>query len=101
MKLCLVSNAQFVWEDLIAWGARELKGKGLRVIACKLAWWATVYHIWLQRNAIVSEERISTEEQLKRSIIKDVKTRLGFKTKFKRLVLNATIVIGGLIQVVF
>ena len=45
MKLCLVSNAQFVWEDLIAWGARELKGKELRVIACKLAWWAMVYHI--------------------------------------------------------
>ena len=45
MKLCLVSNAQLVLEDLIDWGARELKGKGLRVIACKLAWWATVYHI--------------------------------------------------------
>ena len=28
MKLCLVSNAEFVREDLIAWGARELKGKG-------------------------------------------------------------------------
>ena len=64
LKSCLVSNAWFVWEDLIAWGARELKGKGLRVIACKLAlaWWATVYHIWLQRNAIVHEDRILTEE---------------------------------------
>ena len=91
MKLCLVSNAQFVWEDLIAWGARELKGKKLRVIACKLAWWAMVYHIWLQRNAIVHEERIWTEEQLKRNIIKDVKTRLRFKTKLKKSVLNATI----------
>ena len=42
MKLCLVSNAQFVWENLIIWGARELKGKELRVIGCKLAWWSTV-----------------------------------------------------------
>ena len=37
MQLCLVSNAQFVWEDLIALGVKELKGKGLRVIASKLA----------------------------------------------------------------
>ena len=80
-----------MWEDLIAWGVRELKGNELRVIACKLSWWATVYHIWLQRNAIVHEERIWTEEQLKRSIIKDFKARLGFKTKFKKSVLNATI----------
>ena len=91
MKLCLVSNAQLVLEDLIDWGARELKGKGLRVIACKLAWWATVYHIWLQRNAIVHEERIWTEEQLKRSIIMDVNARLRFKTKLKKSVLNSTI----------
>ena len=67
--------------------ASEFKGKGLRVIACKLAWWATVYHIWLQRNAIVHEERVLTKE---RSVIKDVKARLGFKTKFKKSVLNAT-----------
>ena len=45
MKLCLVSNAPFVWENLITWGARELKGKELRVIGYKLAWWSTVYHI--------------------------------------------------------
>ncbi|XP_075641997.1 uncharacterized protein LOC142613508 [Castanea sativa] len=61
MKLCLVSNAQFILVDLMAWGSRELKGKGLRVIACKLAQWPMVYHIWLQRNAIVDEERIWTE----------------------------------------
>ena len=24
MKLCLVSNAQFVWEDLIAWGGQRV-----------------------------------------------------------------------------
>ena len=49
------------------------------------------YDIQLQRNAIVHEDKIWTEEQLKRSIIKDVKSRLGFQTKFKKLVLNATI----------
>ena len=73
------------------WGARELKGKGLRVIAYKLAWWATIYHIWLQRNVIAHEDKVWTEEQLKGSIIKDVKTRLGFQTKFKRSILNASI----------
>ena len=72
-------------------GARELKGKGLRVIAYKLAWWATIYHIWLQRNVIVHEDKVWTEERLKGSIIKDVKARLGFQTKFKRSILNASI----------
>ena len=28
MKLCLVSNAQFVWEDLIAWGGQQVKREG-------------------------------------------------------------------------
>ena len=37
MKLCLVSNVVCVGE-LDCLGARELKGKGLRVIVCKLAW---------------------------------------------------------------
>ena len=57
MKLCLVSNVVCVGE-LDCLGARELKGKGVRVIACKLVWWAMVYHIWLQRKDMVHEERI-------------------------------------------
>ena len=66
-------------------GAKELKGKGLRVIAYKLACWATIYHIWLRRNVIVHEDKVWTEEQLKGSIIKDVKARVGVSNKVRKV----------------
>ena len=53
MALCLVSNTSFYWEDLVEWGVVHLKGKGMRAIVCKLAWWAIVYYLWSQRNAVL------------------------------------------------
>lgn len=49
-------------EDLIAWalGGLRVKREGLRVIAYELPWWATIYHIWLQRNVIVHEDKVWT-----------------------------------------
>ena len=64
MRLCLVSNRLFSWEDLIEWVSSNLKGKGMRSNICRLGLWATVYHIWLQRNAIIHRGHIKTEEQI-------------------------------------
>ena len=53
MALWLVSDPCFCWEDLLEWGVVHLKGTEMRDIVCKVAWWATGYSIWSQRNAII------------------------------------------------
>ena len=53
MALCLVSDPCFCWEDLLEWGVVHLKGTEMRDIVCKVAWWATGYSMWSQRNAII------------------------------------------------
>ena len=75
MRLCLVSNPLFSWEDLIEWSSSNLKGKGMRSNICRLGLWAAVYHIWLQHNAIIHGGHIKTEEQIIKLIRKDVKAR--------------------------
>ena len=73
MALCLVFDAPDDWSLLIAWGIQNLKGKSFRASICNMAWWATVYHLWLQRNSKVYGGVIKTEEQIVQDIHRDVK----------------------------
>jgi hypothetical protein len=54
----------------------NLKGKTFRASICKVAWWATVYHVWLQRNNRIFDAEIKTEEQIVKAIRMDVKPRM-------------------------
>jgi hypothetical protein len=54
---------------------KTLKAK-FSVTLCKIAWWATLYHIWLQRNARLHDGEVKTEEQIIKVIRKDVKARM-------------------------
>ena len=53
----------------------NLKGKGFRATLCKVAWWATVYCISMQRNKRLYGGNLFTDEQ----IIKRIKW--GFRAK--------------------
>uniref|UniRef100_A0A2N9IBN2 Reverse transcriptase domain-containing protein n=1 Tax=Fagus sylvatica TaxID=28930 RepID=A0A2N9IBN2_FAGSY len=88
MALCLVSDPCFCWEDLLEWGVVHLKGTEMRAIVCKVAWWATGYSIWSQRNAIIHAGQIKSEDQLLNSIKRDVKNRLHSKNGFRDTILN-------------
>uniref|UniRef100_A0A2N9H1D4 Reverse transcriptase domain-containing protein n=1 Tax=Fagus sylvatica TaxID=28930 RepID=A0A2N9H1D4_FAGSY len=63
-------------QELVEWASNHLKGTNCRAVLYKLAWWAAVYHIWQQRNAIIHCRRIKTEEQIVRDIKRDVKGRV-------------------------
>ncbi len=76
MNLCLIPDIPKDWEALVSWGIKSLKGNSLRVSICKLAWWATVYHLWLHRSSRIHGGVIKTEEQL----IRDIKAKQ--KAKF-------------------
>uniref|UniRef100_A0A2N9FNM3 Reverse transcriptase domain-containing protein n=1 Tax=Fagus sylvatica TaxID=28930 RepID=A0A2N9FNM3_FAGSY len=75
-------------EDLLEWGVVHLKGTEMRAIVCKVAWWATVYSLWSQRNAIIHAGQIKSEDQLLNIIKRDVKNRLHSKNGFRDTILN-------------
>jgi len=52
---------------------------------------ATVYHIWLQRNAQVYKGRVKSEDAIVTSIKWDVKTRIEFCKKVKLSLQNKVI----------
>jgi hypothetical protein len=76
MALCLVPNVPDDWELLISWAIKNLKGRSFRASICKVAWWAMVYHIWIERNSRIYDDNVRTEEHLIKDIRRDVKARL-------------------------
>lgn len=76
MELCLLSIVTHEWNMRLEWRIQNLKGKIFRVTLCKIAWWATLYHIWLQRNARLHDGEVKIEEQIIKVIRKDVKARM-------------------------
>ena len=50
MGLCLVSDAKTYWKELVNWGTTQPKGRVFRTLQCKLAWWATVYRLFIKKN---------------------------------------------------
>ena len=48
MNLYLIHNTPTNLEALVSWGINFLKGNSLRVSHCKLAWWETIYYLWIQ-----------------------------------------------------
>ena len=63
-------------ERMIKWGYND---NSLRVLICNLAWWATVYHIWQQRNDVIHSSRIRSDKQIVKDIMRDVKGILESK----------------------
>lgn len=55
MGLCRVTDVPIIWDEIVQWGVTNLKGKGFRANFFKLVWWATIYHIQLQRNSRCQE----------------------------------------------
>jgi hypothetical protein len=63
----------------------------MRSTLSKIALWAVAYHIWLQRNAIVHLGQVKTEEQIIKSIRKDVKARIENKNSYCNSILNCVL----------
>jgi hypothetical protein len=90
MSFFLISKVHHCWDDLLDRGISSLKGSSLRATVCKMAWWSSAYHIWLQRNVIIHNSIVWTEEKIMKSIQKGIKARLCFRRKFHRSALNSS-----------
>ena len=76
MGLCLASSTPDNWDLLLEWGIKNLKGRSFRVTLCKIAWWATMYHLWQQRNARLHAGEMKSEENIIKAIRRDVKAKM-------------------------
>ena len=38
------------WDDIVDWGEKNLKGRSMKAVVCKLAFGVSVYHIWHQKE---------------------------------------------------
>jgi hypothetical protein len=65
MEKCLVFDPPVGWVDVMGRGLRDWRNKSLKAIVRKLAWSATVYHLWRQRNEIWHGNQPKTEERLR------------------------------------
>ena len=64
MTCSLVVNPSLQWNDILEWGVSHWK----RAPVLKFAWWAAVYHIWWQRNAVLHQGLINFEEGILKMI---------------------------------
>ena len=58
------------WDDIVDWGEKNLKGRSMKAVVCKLAFGVSVYHIWHQKEfSYLLWYSIRTEE----TIVCDIK----------------------------
>ena len=74
--LCLAFSVPDNWDLLLEWGIKNLKGRSFRVTLCKIAWWATVYHLWQQRNARLHAGEMKLEENIIKAIRRDFRAKM-------------------------
>ncbi|GLT79503.1 hypothetical protein SLA2020_509890 [Shorea laevis] len=67
------------WQTLLSWLCKRLKRKALLTTIIKLAWCATIYHIWKERNNRLHNRFFSSELSILEMICADVRDHvLGF-----------------------
>ena len=50
LQLCRLKRAVGSLSEELQWASQKLKGKALISIVLRIAWKATIYHIWRERN---------------------------------------------------
>ena len=64
------------WENEFLWVIRT-KAKSLSYITKRIAWGATIYHLWRQRNSKILENVYSSAEAIFHLIYNDVRLRVS------------------------
>jgi tryptophan synthase beta subunit len=69
MEKCNVADPPVFWDDVIAIGLQNWRKKTLLAYVCRLAFGATIYHIWRNRNEIRHGGLHKTEVQILQQIL--------------------------------
>ena len=74
--LCGVSRTPRNWENEFLWVIAN-KGKSFSSITRKIAWGATIYHLWGHRNRRIQENNYAPADTIFRLICDDVRLRIS------------------------
>ncbi|KAL4340919.1 hypothetical protein GQ457_08G001550 [Hibiscus cannabinus] len=70
LRTCGLNRMVLQWSREVAWAVNSLKGKSLLSSILRIAWSACIYLIWIERNARMYSDSMSSVED----IFADVKT---------------------------
>ncbi|GKV39226.1 hypothetical protein SLEP1_g47032 [Rubroshorea leprosula] len=88
------------WQGLLAWLGKSIRRKSVYCALIKLAWNATVYHVWRERNSRVYRQQFRSVSQIVNDILFDVRNKvLAFATPKSSSLLMSIAVQWGLVQV--
>ena len=75
LSLCGQSRLPRKWENEFRW-AIGCKGFSFCSVTKRIAWGATIYHLWRQRNARVHDNLFTTDVSIFSLICNDVRLRI-------------------------
>ena len=76
LRLCGNIRSPRCWENEFLW-ISATKGKSFSAIIKRIAWGATIYHLWRQRNSRVFENIFSPADAIFHLICNDVRLRIS------------------------
>ena len=76
LRLCGNIRSPGCWENEFLW-ISATKGKSFSAITKRIAWGATIYHLWRQRNSRVFENIFSPADAIFHLICNDVRLRIS------------------------
>jgi len=84
MVLCLEHRSLETWEEITYWCIIELSRDCFKTKLRILCLGAAVYNLWRQRNVLLHNSNVATEEALLSKIKWKIRARLLVKGNFKR-----------------
>ena len=82
LRLCGNYRIPRCWENEFLW-VMGAKGKSFTSIIKRIAWGATIYHLWRQRNSRIHENVYLSDEAIYHLICNDVRLRVVGMKKFE------------------
>ena len=76
LRMCGQYRLPRRWENELLW-VISCKGNSLCSITKRIAWGASIYHLWRQRNARVHENQYNTVDSIFYLICNDVRLRIA------------------------
>ena len=76
LQLCGLTRRILRWEEEIEWASQKFKGKSLISNILRLAWNASIYHNWKERNGRMHGQTSAAPNQIVQHIQDDIRLRL-------------------------
>jgi hypothetical protein len=85
MLRCKIERLLVIWDDIVQQGCSSWGYKTLKCLLYQLVFGYVVYNLWQTRNELIHAALLSTEEQLLKKILWEVRTRIVGKWKVPRI----------------